>query len=164
MNEFILFVVLLLLSKCLNFEASPTLRQQTIVQPIKHDSHQQQTSLNQTSLNQRQTQIQPDNVKQVQQPNHKRPSNDARIIFPTEDTIILSNSSSLNYLINKNGALINNTRNSKNVDSKAASTPSPPLEPTIDQNLTIPDLSPNGKPRCLTESNFYCEDVSNYPK
>lgn len=87
-----------------------------------------------------------------------RSPSDARIIYPTEESVILSNSSAKNYLITNN-TLKDNTRNSKNFDSKNQ-TSTDVLVP----NLVMPELNSNGKPRCLTESSFYCESVESYPK
>lgn len=84
----------------------------------------------------------------------------SRVIFPAEeDPIMYTNSSEApNYeLINKNPT---NARNSKNAETPARS-----LNQTSDTtNLAMPELAPNGKPRCLGESSFYCESVDSYPK
>lgn len=84
----------------------------------------------------------------------------SRVIFPAEeDPIMFTNSSEApNYeLINKNPT---NARNSKN-----AETPTSSLNQSSDAtNLAMPELAPNGKPRCLGESSFYCESVDSYPK
>ena len=160
-----MFAIFLLL-KCLNSEALPSsIRQQTIAQPIiSQKSSIQQSNIEQSSIQQstkdqfviqQQQQSQQPNTIQRNKNQSTRSSNDARIIFPTDNTIILSNSTQ-NHLINKNMIMKNTTRSLKNIDSVSNSS-------TID-NLALPVLGKNGKPVCLNDSSFYCEDESNYPK
>lgn len=128
--------------------ANPTAHQQPIRQQSAHLEPSKQTNRNKAPDQQRGS------------------SGDAsRVIFPAEeDSIMFSNSSEApNYeLINKNAPTAN-ARNSKNVETSSRSLNQTTTDATP-ANLAMPELTANGKPRCLGESSFYCESVDSYPK
>lgn len=143
----------------------PKHHQQSSYQTASHPSTTQQiagypsnqplnpTAHHQPAIQQQQSHLEPSKARTKDQ---QSGSSGGPIIFPAEeDTVLLSNSSY--ELINKN-APKSNVRNSKNVEAAKS-----PNQTSIDA-LAMPELAANGKPRCLSESSFYCESVESYPK